>query len=611
MAQEPLEVGINAGFDGFYKSDTWVPIRVTVANEGAALEARVQWRSADEPHPANVFYTPVSLPTHSRKELTLYAPLSGQRRIAVDLLAGDTRLLSGGATLSALSREDFLCGVVGGDSSLLYFMSALKNTSGNRVAVAHLSPAELPEQAQAWASLDLLVFNDVDTAALSREQREALATWVAFGGHLVVAGGPNGERTAAGLADLLPVKVGGSRSLEALPALAEYAAISLKDSGPYVISLAAVTNGSTLIEQDGIPLLARRPYGRGKVDYLALDLALAPLNAWEGNQPFWEKLLSPIRPDTSIGLERGNWQPLYQALSLISGMGLPRPGSLFLYIIIYIACIGPLNYLFLRRIKRPEWAWATIPLIVLLFSGFGYLSGFHLRGERPIVRQIIITQVQRDAPLALVDAFVGIYSPQRTVYDAQLPPGVLAREFLSSGGSESNLDFSQGDDPTAEALRADIGGMPAFVVHASGPVPAVSASLRSESNAKGRPSRVEGSIINNSGEPLTDCLLLWGDTAAQLGTLHPGENQVYESFSQYVGYIDFYQPSGNLEMMVRSQTVGAIHSRWGGREATGPDDLYLVGWQERPPLNVNVKGHSAEVQADSVYVIGLPVEVGE
>jgi hypothetical protein len=77
----------------------------------------------------------------------------------------------------------------------------------------------------------VLILNDVDTTALSGEQRQALETWVAHGGHLIVGGGAGAARTVAGLADpstalrqgsehgLLPVTVGGTRSVDDLRAL--------------------------------------------------------------------------------------------------------------------------------------------------------------------------------------------------------------------------------------------------------------------------------------------------------------------------------------------------------------------------------------------------------
>lgn len=596
LAQGGQEMKVEAGFDGLFKAETWLPVRVTVSNEGAALDARVQCRLRQGSPSSDVFSVPVSLPSHSRKELTLYLPADfAQRRTVVELVAGGVTLLEEGVNLSVLPSDALLWGLVSGDSSQFQYLNGLGVDPKRRLYLAYLSPSDLPEQALPWASLDALVFDDADTAQLTQEQREALAAWIASGGHLIVAGGPNGERTAAGLGDLLPVKVGGSRSLESVSALDDYVGLSAEDKGPYIVSLATVTGGSVLVKQGDVPLLVRRLYGRGKVDYLALDLAMAPL---AGNLKIWQKIVQPTDASPMMGLSRNSWSSLYQALSRIAALGLPNPGQLTLYLIAYIVCIGPANYLLLRRFKRPEWAWITIPLVALLFSGLGYLGGFHSRGERVITRQMLVYYAQAGAPLASIDAFVGVYSPYRTTYELQLPDGSLAQGLESSG---DGLYFSQGQAPTVEGLKAEIGGMPALAVRTTGPAPDVSADLRLRTNT------VEGDITNNTGEPLDDCLFMKKTASAWLGTVGPGRNGVRETFTTGTFPASRFSrdSSSELEILARSDVLRTVYQYVRSGE---PADLYLVCWQKRPPLKINVKGYSVEAQADAVFVVWLPVE---
>jgi hypothetical protein len=40
--------------------------------------------------------------------------------------------------------------------------------------------------------------------------------------------------------------------------------------------------------------------------------------------------------------------------------------------LIYVLIVGPANYFILRRRKKLEWTWVTIPVIVLVFLGAEY-----------------------------------------------------------------------------------------------------------------------------------------------------------------------------------------------------------------------------------------------
>jgi hypothetical protein len=45
------------------------------------------------------------------------------------------------------------------------------------------------------------------------------------------------------------------------------------------------------------------------------------------------------------------------------------------------------NYFLLMLVGRREFAWFTIPLLIVVFSVFGYFTGFSVRGDdafRPV-----------------------------------------------------------------------------------------------------------------------------------------------------------------------------------------------------------------------------------
>src|SRR5438552_13258935 len=115
-----------------------------------------------------------------------------------------------------------------------------------------------------------------------------------------------------------------------------------------------------------------------------------------------------------LGLYGGG--PIYNVgggLFDLPALELPEPLGIAIFLGIYILLIGPVNFIILRRMRRSELAWATIPAMVLIFSIVAYLIGYQAKGGDLVM---IRASVTHSAPgLQEVDAreFTGIFSPLR------------------------------------------------------------------------------------------------------------------------------------------------------------------------------------------------------
>ena len=118
----------------------------------------------------------------------------------------------------------------------------------------------------------------------------------------------------------------------------------------------------TVLSSGSIPLLVQTRHGQGVICYLAFDPALPPLVGWPAIDTFWKSLL--IRaigdhalignaPQFSSGpgeiLVRGGLVQILQPASLLS------PWIIGLLLLGYIALIGPVRMLIVRRLKQPQW----------------------------------------------------------------------------------------------------------------------------------------------------------------------------------------------------------------------------------------------------------------
>jgi hypothetical protein len=618
---------IAVGFDGYCRSDAWCPLYVVLANEGVDVEGelRVAIPSSSGADP-DVYSREVLLPAHSRKAYFLYLPaaeLSYRSRLAVQLIAGDEALASEEVVAVWSDATDRLYGVVSGDPSALSFLSDVA-PAGGEATVAQLGLDALPPDPLGWESLDVLILNDVDTSAFTDEQRRALETWLAHGGHLIVGGGTGAARTAAGVADpstgsgqrLLPVTVGGIRQVSDLRALGEVISATVA-AGPFAVAEADLQDGEALVEQDGLVLLARRSHGAGQVDFLAFDAGLNPFANWNDSVRLW-KWIVEAQPTTASLPGVSNGYSAQQAVNAIPGLSGLSTLELLAFMLIYIVIVGPLNYLVLRKLKRRELAWLTIPLIVAGFVACAYFTGFRMRGSAAIVHRLGLVVVPQGSSVGRVSEAVGLFSPRRARYDVWAA-NARVREIPASdsyGGPAATWPLrvvEEASGSTVTGLRVDVGGIQPFLAEGYADVPSVEADLRLVGDTANR-LRLQGTI--QSGElSLQDAVLIVGDSVQRLGDVAAGERvQVDLVFglasSSSTGLPERIMVPGDYwqdrELYRRYQFLQACFPY--EKPVSLPPGAFLMGWvEENVPLPVEVVDRPFSPVALALYIYELPV----
>lgn len=523
-----LELTAAAGFDGLYEPSQAVSLVVSARNDGAAVDGEIHVLSSGAGDSGGlIFSAPLSLPTGADKRvpLTIYVPPFGGslivRLISDGVVLAETRT----NRLNSVSRDDLFYGVISPDPGGLAFLETIPGSRAD-AAVAYLSLADLPEVASAWDALDVLILDDADTSRLTAGQSAALQAWVESGGQLVVTGGLGGPMTAAGVADLLPVNVRGVESRTELPALAEFSGEAFGAPGPYVVSTSELTTGESLIAQDGLPLLAHRTLGRGGVYFLALDPKAAPLAGWPGGAALWDEIASaaPVLPPWAWGIQDG--YAAAQAVSYVQGLDLPSIWQLVLFLLLYTAIIGPINFLILRRINRRELAWITIPALVLLFSAITFFTGFRTRGNNATLNIMSVAYGSANADTLRTQSVMGLYSPRRGRYDITLPYESAAFPFQQGFGAlvgGSNLDtVERAGEVTLRQVRTDTSEIATFIVDAHLPRPAISATavLSPEGD------EVEVTVRNNTTETIENAIVIHGQEQESLGNIAPAEEKI-------------------------------------------------------------------------------------
>jgi hypothetical protein len=637
-AQDETATGVTlmavAGYDGYFKNQFGLPVYITAANSGPAIEGEVRVVIGGAFRTSELIYSaPVSLPTQSQKRLALFIYLPGHTgRLTVELLDRRGNLIqrTESNSLSQINADNLLYGVVGDEAGRLGFLERVDGGRG-RAAVAILSLADLPEAPSAWNALDILIIADADTAQLTAVQLDALNNWLATGGQLVVTGGPSWQKNSSGLATWLPVTISGSQSLADLPALQQQTGVPFRDPGPYLVAAGRLRRGDVLLHQDGLPLLARHDWGRGAVYFLALDPNLAPLRDWDGSPLLWAEIAAaaPRLPFWAMGPQ--NNYAAGMAVESLPALALPSALYLCAFLLAYIIVIGPANYFILRRLKRREMAWLTVPATIFVFSAAAYLTGFQLKGNEVVLNQMSIVYGRAGSDAARVHSLVGVYSPRRANYDVFFPADSLVRPFNRSGGPMGGAGPAPGhivrdSSVVAPATRIDVGGVATFMVETA--QSSVPLSGQAVLHRSGPDHILEVNVTNSSSVALSNVTLIFGASFVAIGDLPPGAT---ETFSHRVasgparsgstagrppGYGSFFAP--NYDLLIGTHNYysdGEAYPRYQLLESvaqgsTGwlPDDVVtLVAWSEQPQIETAVSQRRFSELATTLYFIELPV----
>lgn len=567
---DEVSMVVSAGFDGYYRAGEWLPLQVSLRNEGSDLRGTLQVRSRSSSSGIETIYeTPVTLARSSPKTIFLYVSLSRRAsEIELELLDEDGRIVRRQReNITEIAARDVLYGVVT-DSSLGWVDLTGETIGVGRVYQSNWTLRDIPLQAESLRALDALILFDVDTSDLQAnpERFNAIKLWVLGGGHLIIHGGSGAELTAAGLGELLPVELQGSTTLETLEPLGVYlghpsdvlaARVRVSQNVP-------LPEAKTLFSIEGVPFLVRQDFGAGTIDFVAVDPQAGALRDYAELDVLWFELVSsaPIRPSWSYGF--GDWDTADRAVRIVTGFELPSAGQMLLFLSVYIFLIGIGNYLFLRALKRLELAWVTIPVLIIVFTLIAYFTGFSLRGDDPTVNHLSVVQGWHGSEVARVDSLVGLFSPRRATYNLLAEAGFAVRTLPLL----SNLDTSGINEITVREsstyqvtdLPVDAGIVARFNASGYVPTPRLGGEVTWQLG-NGETLRISGQVFNQEAFVLEDAVILLKDGFWSVGNIEAGQTRSF-----------------GFEIALQEPTLVPLGSR---TPATAPSPVYFRGRNQR------------------------------
>lgn len=628
-----------AAYQGYFKYGEWLPVWVQLENRGADLQAELRVRVANDLG-GNTYAVPAPLPAGARKRIPVYVmPNSFSQVLQVELVSGEQTLQRTTLNIFPTINLTYLVGVIaGGERTTFSLINGVKLQGAQErpKAVVDVALEDLPEIPEALRSFDCLILNDIDTALLTPGQAAALGAWVRSGGRLVIGGGAGAAKTVSGLPqDLSPLLPQALQEVADLPGLERFSGgEAVRVPGPFAAAAGELRQGRPLAEQAGLPLIVEAAAGGGWVDFIALDLAGSPFDAWAGATAFWEALLSPgsaypawLAPD--MPARQMLTDQIGYALTNLPVLDLPSIRSLAILLGVYILLVGPVNYLALRWRKQMQLAWLTIPLITLLFSAGAYGLAYAMRGSDLILNRIAVIEAGPGSPARLV-SYLGLFSPTRQAYEIDVATGGLVspmrQQFdpwgTGQAAASGELVFVQGQTNQVRGLIVNQWSMQSVVVESTWPeLGQVTSELALVGNS------LQGEVRNQTAYPLRGAAIVFGSSITRLGDLPAGEatpvaidlpETLSRRFMASVGWQMYEEqfttattPQRDLDIRrtvidaVFTPESGKFRSVGGAGAASLSYQPVLLAWLDRAPPEVSVQGRTIGQQTTALLYAPL------
>ncbi len=363
-------------------------------------------------------------------------------------------------------------------------------------------------------------------------------------------------------------------------------------------------------------IAAESGFGRGVVSLIGFSPAAGWIADGSAADLLWRRLLPQESGPALNPLNLPDDSQIVYALQNLPAIDLPPIEQLFALLLAYIALVGPINYLVLRRLDKREWAWVTIPALVGIFAVGSYGLGATLKGSDVIVNEIAVVRAAEGSERGIGQVYVGIYSPSRRTFDVRIPGGALISNPTSQaqqGQAETPLDVLFGESSSRlRNFEVGFGVLRGFRAEAPAAAPLIEADLRLTEG------RLIGTIINRSDTTLENVAIIFAGGVEVLPTVAAGETRDIEldvSGSSVLGYglseriFGSTFPRDPAQARAVSTRRAVIDQLFPYGTTSSAESPLLLAWRPGAVLDVELPGDIPNRVGEGLFMIPLSMRL--
>lgn len=389
-----LEMAAAIGYGGMITYGKAFPVRVTVRNNGEDFEGTLGINAYVSHKTYDRFETPVALPAGAEREYVL-APVVYTRQdvFTVELTKDGEVACAVNAEPEGLANPSaMLVGVLSTRPQNLNNLTIdRENDSLGRYELwqtVALTPETFPEEERLMNAFGMIVTDDIDPAALSGTQREALDRWLRGGRILLCGGGAAGARAVSFFSGDTGLRMAGVTSCARVTA-ALRKSIGRAETGERIsVSIAELDGAEPLVRDDeGHGLVWRSAAGNGRIYTSAFEAGDQALNAESLMHYYWQQLLVNNDGDAyNTALYSGSEDQGDTAV--FAGGSVPVKASTGLLPALLVAAgmlvLAGVCWAMLKKADRQQWMWLALPVLALAAAAVTALLSGASEANRPM-----------------------------------------------------------------------------------------------------------------------------------------------------------------------------------------------------------------------------------
>lgn len=387
------------------------------------------------------------------------------------------------------------------------------------------------------------------------------------------------------------------------------------------------TDAIAVVKEAGETLLSTQKFGEGQIEWFAFSLARRSFDYYgvyfAHNIRAFQSEKALIQQQNSLyggSMDSVNYAALLEPDETREQQIIPY----ILLFLVYLALIGPVSYLLLRRKNRGVWIYALLPLLSLAFLVITYGIGQKTRISKPYITYVEVVREEQNEVKA--NLYFTAAAPTGSDWKLNLSNGVTARllstnvssfydmvylsqaDFLPSNSRHQvKVQYNDSDTELSYSGLSPFSEVEALIQYDT-EAPLVDGEKIQLSSAG-----VQGSISNSSQTSFDESYLVYNGVLVKTGEILPGEVINLEEKEQTVilasSAMNLYYTNNGYQQLSSEEQLSReyIFENFAGNATP----IYFVGITQQlsanHPLNTSGDDYTLE-NGLTMYVLD---EIGE
>ncbi|KOS62476.1 hypothetical protein FJQ98_04995 [Lysinibacillus agricola] len=413
-AAATLDVQAKVGIAGKAKSQSVVPLQVTVKNNGADFSGDMVINASSSYEAASAQVLPIDIAAGEEKTFDIYLEgIDNYNSSNADVFAFFEGGIEKGKKVAYNGTKQLQGNLLDPSSVFIYtltdksdrlsaFLSLSQLAPQNNVEVFNLNQIKdytLPENTEGFAMANVIVIDEIAIADLSQKQQESLLKWVQNGGTLLLGAADQVNATAGIFKDYLPLALSQQMTSVSADSLSKLSGGGIFTKSISVYSATENQESIPVLTDNNTILTSKKKVGSGEIIQTAFSLGDQPLASMDGYVALISKILN-IQSIQQQGVMHGQSAidkiyDIQQVNELFPSFEV-SVSYMLIVIILYIVIIGPVLYFILKKMDKREHAWWVIPVISIVLSIGLFIFGAKDRIIQPQVQQAAFYKINDD-----------------------------------------------------------------------------------------------------------------------------------------------------------------------------------------------------------------------